>query len=312
MKHWLKVFTLLCLSFLFLIACSSNSGNKQAGVSRDSATMEQASTENKASMKDAADSPAEYAEADSTDFESSAKVATNIPAGQARMVIYHANLQIEVKDLKTVQSNISKLTNDIGGYIIEQNVFSYGDERYEGSIVARIPQKNFNAFLKKIEDYSIKVEQRTLTGQDVTEEYVDLESRLKSQQLVEKRLTQFMNDAKDTKNLLEISKELARVQEEIEAIKGRMKYLENQTSLSTVTIHLTENKVVVPNLENKDLNTWEKTKKQFMVSMNGIVSFFSALVIFTVGNIPIIIIIGIIVFSGLFLRKFIKKMKDSN
>ncbi len=91
--------------------------------------------------------------------------------------------------------------------------------------------------------------QRNISGDDVTEEYVDLESRLKSKRVVEERLISFMNNAEKTEDLLKISEDLAEVQEEIETIEGRKKFLENQTSLSTIIITLYENKVTVPSLK---------------------------------------------------------------
>lgn len=103
-----------------------------------------------------------------------------------------------------------------------------------------------------------------------------------------------MNEAKDTKTLLEISNELAKVQEEIETIQGQMKYLENQTSLSTVTINLFEKTVVVPGFDNDKQNTWDQTKKQFMNSINYIAAFFSGLFILIIGNIPILAILALI------------------
>jgi len=99
----------------------------------------------------------------------------------------------------------------------------------------------------------------SITGQDVTEEYIDLESRLKSKQAVESRFS-FMEQAEKTEDLLAISKDLAKVQEEIETIKGRMNYLENKADLATVTISIEENKVEVKNLGDSQLKTWEKNK----------------------------------------------------
>jgi hypothetical protein len=82
-----------------------------------------------------------------------------------------------------------------------------------------------------------------------------------------------------------------------------MKYLENQTSFSTVNITLYENKIVVPDIEKDKLNTWEKTKKQFMKSTNMLLSFFSGLVVFIFGNMPIIILFIILAAAGIVIFK---------
>jgi hypothetical protein len=88
-----------------------------------------------------------------------------------------------------------------------------------------------------------------------------------------------------------------------------MKYLENQTSISTVHIALYENKVIVPNLEDEDLNTWDKTKKQFMKSTNMLLAAISGLFVFIVGNIPILVILA---GASVLIYLYIKKMRKRN
>jgi hypothetical protein len=75
---------------------------------------------------------------------------------------------------------------------------------------------------------------------------------------------------------------------------GKMKYLENQTSFSTIELSMYENRVVVPEIESKELNTWEKTKKQLATSTNSLLSAGSALIVFFVGNLPVLLLLGAI------------------
>src|SRR5690606_38457488 len=108
-----------------------------------------------------------------------------------------------------------------------------------GSFVIKVPASGFQSFLTGLEKLKKDEEfQRHVQGQDVTEEYVDLTSRLKAKQVVEARLLSFMEKATDTKDLLEFSNELARVQEEIERIKGRMRYIDENVSFSTVELRM--------------------------------------------------------------------------
>ncbi|MGG3466499.1 DUF4349 domain-containing protein [Neobacillus pocheonensis] len=215
-----------------------------------------------------------------------------------KMVIYQADLQLRVKKFEQTIGNLEEKAEAYGGYVASSNVTKEGKEQVSGSITIRIPQKNFQAFLHDAEGQAVEVLQRNITGQDVTEEYVDLESRLKSKRLVEERLLSFMKTATKTEDLLKISADLAAVQEEIETIEGKMKFLENQTSFSTVTITLFENKVVVPDIDKDKLNTWEKTKKQFMKSTNTLLAGLSGLVVLIIGNLPILAILAIIGFVG--------------
>ncbi|MCM3239481.1 DUF4349 domain-containing protein [Heyndrickxia oleronia] len=279
MKRLWMGMVLLFLAMIFLAACSSNS---ESSKSSDSAKYE-------ATEKMALNNSTEEGKVEETTEDNQAPASS-----QSRMVIYNATLDMEVKKITQVQEQITQMVKQLGGYIVEQNMSQNTEERKDSSLTIRIPQEQFHSFLNKVKKLGVKTEHQNISGQDVTEEYVDLTSRLKAKQLVEKRLTTFMNEAKDTKTLLEISNELAKVQEEIETIQGQMKYLENQTSLSTVTINLFEKTVVVPGFDNDKQNTWDQTKKQFMNSINYIAAFFSGLFILIIGNIPILAILALI------------------
>lgn len=228
---------------------------------------------------------------------------------QNQMVIYQADLQLRVKKFDQTVRILEEKVLKYGGYISESNVSKEGNEQVSGSIKIRIPQKHFQAFLHDAESQAAEVLQRSITGQDVTEEYVDLESRLKSKRVVEERLITFMKSAVKTEDLLKISADLAAVQEEIETIEGKMKFLENQTSLSTINITLYEKTVVIPTIDKDKLNTWEKTKKQFMKSINMLLVGVSGLVVFIFGNLPMLAILSIL---GFFLFYYFKKRKLRN
>lgn len=211
-----------------------------------------------------------------------------------RMIIHKAIIRTNVKELAKAQSNIEQKVKKYGGYIVESNVYQEDDQRSSGNIIVRIPEKHFETFLSDAEEEASKVLERNVTGQDVTEQYVDLASRIKSKRVVEERLLAFMSAAEKTEDLLKISSDLAKVQEEIEVTVGKMKYLENQTSFATIELTMYENRVIVPGLDSEELNTWEKTKKQFVTSMNGLLAAGSAIIVFFIGNMPVLIILGVI------------------
>src|SRR5699024_11926322 len=110
------------------------------------------------------------------------------------------------------------------------------DDDISGQMVVRVPEEHFQTFLTDAEEAAVDVLSREVSGQDVTEEYVDLESRLKSKQVVEERLLEFMDEAEKTEDLLKISDDLSTVQEDIEVIAGKMEYLENHSDYDTVEI----------------------------------------------------------------------------
>jgi hypothetical protein len=291
MKKYSKMLPVLIFTLIFSLAgCSSSKNEKtseSSSAAKDMSKSGQTSfTENK--VKD----------------EKSNTRKLEVPS---QMVIYNAELQLRVKNFDKSMELLEQKVQKLGGYIAESNVSNEGKEQVSGTIKVRVPQKNFQVFLHEAESQSAEVIQRNITGQDVTEEYVDLNSRLKSKKVVEERLISFMKGATKTEDLLKISSDLAAVQEEIETIEGKMKYLENQTSLSTINITLFEDKVVVPDLKKDDLNTWDRTKKQFMKSTNAIISGLSGLVVFFVGNLPVLIIISLIAYLCYLYYRKVKK-----
>jgi hypothetical protein len=259
--------------FLLLVGCSSNEKDDSASESQD---------EKAESKMDASISGNKVQE----------EAAEKEGMTDERKVIHQAQLELKVKNLEKAQMKIENKAAEYGGYVVESNVYREDEELVEGTITVRVPEAHFQDFLTDSEGEASEVVGRNVTGQDVTEQYVDLKARLKSKRAVEERLLAFMKDAEKTEDLLKISSDLAVVQEEIEQLTGQMKYLENQASYSTVTITLSQDRIVVPGIDNKELNTWERTKKQLATSANLLLKAGSGIIVFIIGNLPILIILG--------------------
>jgi hypothetical protein len=304
LKKIYKAFPItIIIVFLGLTGCSASRKDESAKMNDSSkAAMD---SPHSGSEEQAALISEQKPEADNKKTET-ATATIEVPS---QMVIYQADLQLRIKNFEQSVRSLEEKAENYGGYIAESTVSKEGTEQVSGSLTIRIPQKHFQDFLHDAQGQAAEVLHRNITGQDVTEEYVDLESRLKSKRVVEERLLAFMKAATKTEDLLKISADLAAVQEEIETIEGRLKFLENQTALSTVTITLFENKVIVPNIDKDKLNTWEKTKKQFMESTNFLLAALSGLVVFIVGNMPIFIIFAIL---GVIVVFYYKKRKSKN
>ncbi|KAA0955863.1 DUF4349 domain-containing protein [Sporosarcina sp. ANT_H38] len=287
------VLVLLLSGFLVLLAsCSSDEAQKDSqmessSTSHDTATTEQ---ENKVETEELAN-------------EQSEVVPTN------RKIIHRAELQLNVKNLENTQLTIEKKVSEYGGYIVVSNVYRESEESISAQLTVRIPEKHFQKFLTDAEGEAAEVLNRNVTGEDVTEQYIDLESRMKSKRTVEERLLDFMGKAEKTEDLLKISSDLSVVQEEIELIVGKMKYLENQTSFSTIEIAMYENRVIVPGVDSKNLDTWEKTKKQLATSTNFIFAAGSGLIVLFFGNLPVLIFLLLVGIGIYFIVKRTRKPK---
>ncbi|MBM7554072.1 DUF4349 domain-containing protein [Thalassobacillus pellis] len=275
---YLFVMGLFCICFT--AACSNQ--NDSAG---ESADMAQLSEENKRTV----------ATEDSSGLsEASAPESKELVASvQNQMIIYNAHISLETNDYDKFYQTLTKNSANKNAYIVEENIHKREEGQRSAHIKLRIPQGNFQAFIDSLKSYSDKIISREVSGRDVTEEYVDLESRLTAKKKVEERLLEFMDGAKKTEDLIRISRDLERVQAEIETILGKMKYLENQSEFSTITLSIEETKVTVPSLNEGGLNTWEKTKQAFVQSLNGLTQFVSWVTVAVIGYSPILILAAI-------------------
>ncbi|MFD1735635.1 DUF4349 domain-containing protein [Bacillus salitolerans] len=274
---------------------TEESTSSDSQVAQNSASMESKSTENSMKMKqEGADSGTEL-------LTSEIKNVTD------QMIIYHANIRMEVKDFMEARENIINYITKNNGYIANSTTEQMHDGNLGGSLTIRIPQEHFQTVINQAESLSVRIHHQTIEGQDVTEEYVDLNSRLKSKEVVEQRLLGFMQKADKTEDLLKISSDLGRVQEEIEQIKGRVHYLQNQVSFSTIHLSIFENKVIVPSIDEKDTNTWDKTKKQFVNSIQFLLSLASGIFIFIIGNSPVLLFFALVAIMVILIIRHQKK-----
>ncbi|HEX7056046.1 MAG TPA: DUF4349 domain-containing protein [Bacilli bacterium] len=267
-------------------------GNKAVNAAADVATNSKAAGSGQASSEQLAFT------ADSNESKLGSEANSNgIGAGETalpenRKLIYHANATMEVADYAEASAKIRDLIALSGGYILQ---FTESQSLYErgGTFVIKVPSQGFFSFIEKLRQISPKTFQPAVEGQDVTEEYVDLESRLKAKQVVEARLLSFMEKATNSDSLLKFSNELASVQEEIEQIKGRMRYLDRNVAYSTIELRVREQlqkqKAAAEKMKGP---VWERAGKALNGSLRGIASFFTELFIFLAGALPIILLLA--------------------
>lgn len=301
------------LSFILLLAGCSGGMSKEESKSSSDMGAKTESLDNE-SNKDISFSEGEEESAPGDDSTVEEKTNKNVAVVDVeRMVIFNAEMNLRVKNFEKARNALEQKAKSYNGYIVQSSSNRYDGEQQSGTMTFRIPQEHFQSFLSDAEGLSVQVYNRQVSGQDVTEEYVDLESRLKSKRAVEARLLEFMKEAQKTEDLLKISSDLANVQEDIEQIAGRKKFLENQSALSTVTITLEENEVPVSKIDNENLNTWQKIKKQFADNINILLSAGSGIIVFLIGNLPILLIVGFIVSAIIFVvRKYTRRSDNNN
>jgi hypothetical protein len=154
-------------------------------------------------------------------------------------IIKESNLRFETSSLeKTHQSIINLLKANKGFIQKDETSKNYGN--VERSLVIRIPTKGFQNVIDTLTKQVKVFDRKEISQRDVTEEFIDLEARLKAKLKLEARYLELLAKAKNVKEILEIEREIAKIREEIEAKQGRLKYLKNKVSLSTIYISFYE------------------------------------------------------------------------
>jgi hypothetical protein len=173
------------------------------------------------------------------------------PADTDRLVIKNADLSLVVDDTNAVVDKISRMAEELGGYVVSANVYqsqlANNVPVLRGNITIRVPAEKLNQALETIKaESNQEPTSENITSQDVTSEYTDLESRLRNLEAAEKQLTQIMESAVKTEDVLNVYNQLVQVREQIEVIKGQMKYYEQSAALSAISVELVPNEAVQP------------------------------------------------------------------
>jgi hypothetical protein len=175
---------------------------------------------------------------------------TNVTSSE-RIVLTNVNLGVVVADPSESMNAIGEMAQSMGGYIVSANLdqisLASGEQVHKGTITVRVPAEQVDEAVAFIEEQSDSpVEYKNIDSQDVTREYTDLQSRLRNLQAAEEQLIEIMNNAYETEDVLSVYNELIRVQEQIEVIQGQIKYFEEASRLSAVSVELIPEASVEP------------------------------------------------------------------
>jgi hypothetical protein len=219
-----------------------------------------------------------------------------VPPTVERKVIYNATISLVVEDLTGLEQKLSGLIKDAGGYISESDVASQSQVQRTGTWKVRVPVQKFDAFLAAVVKLG-ELQRNHLDSQDVTQEYYDVEARIANKQKEEKRLQKHLDESTGKlEDILAVERELTRVRGEIEQMQGRIRYLANLSSLSTVTITATE----IKNYKPPQAPTFAtQIARRFSDSVDSLAAFGRGLVLLVATLVPwipvVALVLGVIV-----------------
>ncbi len=160
----------------------------------------------------------------------------------SRRIIYEADLELVVQDAKKAAQEIGKMAEALGGYVAEAHLYR-NEGVLTGNMTIRVPQEQFQEALDRLHRLAVRVDRESLRTNDVTQQYVDLQARLKNLEATEEELRALLHEVreenKNASDIIEVYRELTRIRSEIEQIKGRLRVLDTLTTLATIRITLT-------------------------------------------------------------------------
>ncbi len=159
-----------------------------------------------------------------------------------RKIIRNADLDIELDNPAEAQRKLTTIAETLGGFVVtSESRINASNASAPGNVVTvtvRVPAAQFNAAIEKLRGLGGRILQEKIAGQDVTEEYIDLEARARTQRALEAQMLDILKRAGKISDALEVQNQIAAVRTEIERLEGRQRFLANQAALSTLNITL--------------------------------------------------------------------------
>jgi hypothetical protein len=314
-----KIFAAVILLSLGMLGCGSSSERSQPMSANSLASTDtQTVTDTGLEGKQAASAPiTSTRSADSNDQvlkqnislaqTSSAVIDT---ASSDRKVIRNAELDLEAEDPMEAQHQITTIAEIKGGFVVEsQQSSSEGATgvRDRVTMTVRVPSQRFGEVLNDVRETSTRVVLETVKGQDVTEEFIDVAAPLRAKKALEQQFMEIMKRAGTIPDALGVQRQLADVRTEIERIEGRKRFLENQSSLSTIKIRLQTAKVFA---STSSVGVGNRLAESFFAGADVALGFVLGLVTFVVAALPVALVFGLPAF--LFIRYVLKRQNRPN
>jgi hypothetical protein len=296
---------IMCCLLVFLLAaasCSSKAADSVMTSSRQGVASEMIAMEEPAMAKEAA-----Y---DYDDYEAGGAVPSyNVE----RVVIKNADLSLIVVDPAAALETISRMAEEKGGFVVNSNIYKItsttGKELPAGYITIRVPAEILEDTMDEIkalvEDADTDILSESVSGQDVTSEVTDLESRLRNLESAESQLLDIMDNATNTEDVMSVFTELTSIREDIEIIQGQLQYYQESAKLSAISINLQAKEAVAP----ITIGGWRPSltlQRAAQALIDGLKFVANALIWIVICIAPIALVIGLPIY---FIIKSAKKRR---
>lgn len=223
----------------------------------------------------------------SLDSASRTKSIAPVQTSEERLVIKDTNLSLLVKDVPESIAKVEETAKSFGGYLVD-SYLSKPEESASGHITIRVPESRRTDALNVFKGFAVKIVSESVYGNDVTDEYVDLEARLAVLNKTKVKFEEIMDKAYSVNDLLNVQRELVNLQSQIDNLKGQQKYYEQSAKLSKIVVYLSTDELSLPYAPD---NAW-RPAVIFKTAVRSLISNLRSLanlVIWIIVYIPILI-----------------------
>lgn len=217
-----------------------------------------------------------------------------------RMVVQESWLSLVVKNVRETGEKVINKAEEVGGYMVSSSLSKPEDAPY-ANVVVRVPAEKLNEVLDYYRKLAVKVSSENLYGYDVTDEYVDIEARLETLNKTKAKFEEILKSAVRVADILEVNRELINLQEQIDNLKGRQKYLEQTAKLAKISVYLSTDELALPYTPTQAFRP-AVIFKQAVRSLIGTLRKLATALIWFVVYIPIWV-------PALLILKFLKKRR---
>lgn len=285
--RWLSLITIIVLVGLTLGACARQSGNSPAQTTSQSAPA----AAPVAPMPAARDAAGKAGGGGSASGGGEAIPA----AADNRLIVRNGELGIVVGDAEQASGRIQRIAEGAGGYVTNTNLYRASDV-LQGTITVRVPAEKFDPVMADIKSVGSRSENERVTSTDVTEEYTDLNARLRNLEATEKELLALLTTTREKSgkadDVLAVYRELTSIRENIERIKGRINFLDKSTAMATLVVTLLPSPTSRPIVDDAwaPLQTARDAFRAMLLMLQGLVN--AAIWVAILGA-PVLLLVGV-------------------
>lgn len=204
-----------------------------------------------------------------------------------RKIIRNAEITIEVPSTTDAQHQVTSIAETHGGFIVtseakQRESNDPAQRTLDIKLVVRVPSNQFGRAFDEIKKLAANTPSENVTSQDVTEDFIDLEARIKTQKALEVQFLEIMRQANKISDALEVQRQIAEVRTDIEKLEGRKRFLENRSSLSTINVNVQTPKPVIAVTESGFRQSLREAVSDSISLASDLVLFFARFLIMMV------------------------------